>query len=177
MSDVPELTGERVALRPPESGDKAARLALGRDPEIVRMFGGDPRNLAPLVEAEVDAWFHSTTVDGLAWSIDFGGAWIGICRLHSFVASGGRASYAIGIFDPTLLGKGLGTEATRLVLAYAFDELGLRRVEARVLAYNNRAIAAYYKCGFRQERIDYRSALVGDRWEDDLIMVATPTLV
>jgi hypothetical protein len=54
MELAPLLRGERVTLRPPRETDKAERLALGRDPEIVRMFGGDWRNLAPLTVEEVE---------------------------------------------------------------------------------------------------------------------------
>ena len=39
------------------------------------------------------------------------------------------------------LGHGLGTEATRLVLTYGFAVLGLHRVTARVLSFNERALA------------------------------------
>lgn len=63
-----------------------------------------------------------------------------------------RARYAVGIYNPELLGKGLGTEVTMAVLRYAFEVLGLHRVDLRVLEYNKRAIACYQKCGFVHDR-------------------------
>jgi len=50
-----------------------------------------------------------------------------------------------------LLGQGLGTEVTRVVLDFAFGPLALHRVGLRVLAYNRRAIGCYEKCGFQEE--------------------------
>ena len=44
--------------------------------------------------------------------------------------------------------RGLGTEALRLALRYAFDDLELHKVYLRVLEYNHRARRAYEKCGF-----------------------------
>ncbi len=48
-------------------------------------------------------------------------------------------------------GKGLGTEATMLVLQYGFDELDLRRIRLEVLPSNARAIRSYEKAGFVAE--------------------------
>ena len=47
-------------------------------------------------------------------------------------------------------GKGYGTEATRLVLDYAFSGLGLHNVMLNVFASNERAIRAYTRAGFRE---------------------------
>jgi hypothetical protein len=39
--NLPVLTGERVALRRPREEDFEARLTLGTDAEMVRMYGGN----------------------------------------------------------------------------------------------------------------------------------------
>lgn len=59
---------------------------------------------------------------------------------------------------------------TRLVLRYAFEDLGLHRVDLRVLEYNDRAIAVYEKCGFVREGVERESANVAGKWHSDLIM-------
>jgi RimJ/RimL family protein N-acetyltransferase len=46
--------------------------------------------------------------------------------------------------------KGYGTEATALVLDYAFTALGLHNVMLRAYAYNQAGIRAYQKAGFRE---------------------------
>ena len=77
---------------------------------------------------------------------------------------------AVGIFDPTLLGQGLGSEAILLVLRHAFAELKLHRIGVRVLGYNRRAIRAYEKCGFAVEGREREAAFVNGAWHDDIIM-------
>lgn len=47
-------------------------------------------------------------------------------------------------------GKGIGTEATRLTLDYAFHITNLACVYLSVLARNTRAIASYERAGFRK---------------------------
>jgi RimJ/RimL family protein N-acetyltransferase len=76
---------------------------------------------------------------------------IGIISLWGFQWTHGEAGVAIGLGDPDTWGKGYGTEAMRLVLRYAFDELNLHRVFLWVFAYNERAIRSYEKTGFKRE--------------------------
>lgn len=93
------------------------------------------------------------TLHPCQWVIEFAGRCIGEARL-TVDAKNRRARYAIGIFDTTKLGMGLGTEATRMVLRYAFEVLKLHRVDLRVLEYNRRAIRCYEKCGFVKEGVE-----------------------
>jgi RimJ/RimL family protein N-acetyltransferase len=60
--------------------------------------------------------------------------------------------------------RGLGTEALRLSLRYAFDDLGLHKVYLRVLEYNHRARRAYEKCGFVIEGFLREEMRVGGTW-------------
>ena len=47
--------------------------------------------------------------------------------------------------------RGLGTEAIRILLEYAFEDLGLNRVGLSVFEFNETAIHAYEKLGFKRE--------------------------
>jgi RimJ/RimL family protein N-acetyltransferase len=58
------------------------------------------------------------------------------------------AQLRITLGDTSSHGKGYGTEATQLLLRYAFDEMGLQSVWLRVLSDNTRAIRVYEKNGF-----------------------------
>lgn len=77
---------------------------------------------------------------------------------------------AIGIFDRSLLGRGFGSEAIRVLLTHAFGPMGLHRIGIRVLSYNERAIAAYEKCGFVEEGREREAAFVNGTWHDDVMM-------
>lgn len=167
--DLPTLSASGLVLRLPREDDVAARLALGRDPDIQRMYGASRSEIAPLTEAGARRWVESIARHGHAWIIDAGGL-VGHIRLDRIDARDRRASLAIGIDDPARLGKGIGTAALRLVRDYAFGPLGLHRLSLRVLADNERAIRAYRRCGFRIEGRERESALIDGHWHDDLIM-------
>lgn len=80
------------------------------------------------------------------------------------------ASYSVGLFVAALRGRGLGREATRVVLAWGFDVLGLHRIQLEVLASNGRAISCYLACGFRQEGVRREAELYPDGWKDFILM-------
>ena len=101
---------------------------------------------------------------------DLNDDFVGLVRLSPIDVKARTATFAIAIFDPDRLGQGLGTEATKLVIAYGFEQLGLDRIDLKVLADNLRAIAAYEKAGFVTERRIERAIKRGDDYIDDLVM-------
>jgi ribosomal-protein-alanine N-acetyltransferase len=58
------------------------------------------------------------------------------------------ATLGLVIGDKRFHGQGLGEEAARLCLRYAFERLGLRKVSLGVLASNTRAFQLYRRLGF-----------------------------
>lgn len=152
---VPVLTGPRATLRPAVPEDAASARRLGLYPEIVRLFGEQPepewRELTP-TEADELARSLAPSSRRVNWIVDVGQGFVGTARLHSFDDEDGCAAYAIGLLDPAILGRGLGTEITHLVSAYAFHGLSLEALMVRVLECNARAIACYARCGFVELR-------------------------
>jgi RimJ/RimL family protein N-acetyltransferase len=166
----PTLTDGPVCLRPPKAEDAAARFKLGNDPDIHHMFGADPATVPPITKAHASSWLHAQEVEPLAWVIDYRRRMIGALRLHTLNHHDRRASLAIGILNPKLLGKGIGTRAIHLIVSHAFGTMALHRLTLRVIEYNARAIAAYEKVGFVTEGREREAARVGDAWFDDVTM-------
>lgn len=165
----PILVGERLTLRAPCRSDIDDRLAIGRHPQIQRMYGVEPDGRA-LTREEAEAWLARLIDHPWAWVIEHEARAVGELRLDGINTHDRRASLAIGINDPALLGQGLGTEALLLAIGYAFGPLGLHRLSVRVVEYNTRAIRAYRKCGFVLEGRERQAAQVGRQRYDDLIM-------
>jgi diamine N-acetyltransferase len=63
---------------------------------------------------------------------------------------GVRTAEFVIMLGPEARGRGLGREATRLTLDYAFHVTNLRMVWLKVLAPNAAAVAAYARAGFRK---------------------------
>jgi len=164
----PTLQGTRVVLRAPRDADRADRLSAGRDPEFRRLVGGVGPDHGPLTRADVDRWYDDLVSQPYAWVVEFEGHCVGVARLHHVDAATGTARYAVGLFQPQHRGHGLGQEITRLVLDYAFASLALRRVDLRVLDFNERAIACYRKCGFAE--VGREAVQLGETSASDVVM-------
>jgi RimJ/RimL family protein N-acetyltransferase len=78
--------------------------------------------------------------------------------------------FGIAIGDRNYWGKGFGTEATRLMLCFAFTELNLRRLTLGADATNSRAIRSYEKSGFRHEGVSRGETLREGRRVDSIFM-------
>jgi RimJ/RimL family protein N-acetyltransferase len=75
---------------------------------------------------------------------------IGTTALHQVDHYNRTATFGIVIGEKDCWGKGYGTEATRLMLDYAFTGLGLHNVMLQVFANNERGLRAYRRAGFRE---------------------------
>ena len=70
-------------------------------------------------------------------------------------------------------GRGYATEAVRLGVRHAFEELGLHRVQANVMTSNPRSARVLEKAGFRKEGHALRYLQIAGRWEDHDIYAIT----
>jgi RimJ/RimL family protein N-acetyltransferase len=90
---------------------------------------------------------------------------VGTCALMDVSYRHARATF--GILLGERRGQGLGTDATRLALDWAFNVLGLRNVLLTVMPWNTAAIHVYEKVGFRHVGRRRDALLVhGRRWDE-----------
>ena len=68
------------------------------------------------------------------------------------------------------IGRGYGSDATRVMVGYGFREMGLHRIQLSVAAFNLAGIRAYEKAGFVEEGRHRESVLHDGRWYDDVLM-------
>jgi RimJ/RimL family protein N-acetyltransferase len=91
---------------------------------------------------------------------------IGFARLYWIEWSNGTGNIQLGIGNPGDWGRGYGSEAVRMLLRFAFDELNLFRLMAVIPEYNQAARHLFEQAGFSQE-VRRRQALQRDgrRWD------------
>jgi len=83
------------------------------------------------------------------------------------VFRGPRESALLGYsLDQAHNGKGYTTEATKLVVNYAFEILKLHRIEAGVMPDNIGSIRVLEKAGFHKEGIAKKNVKINGSWED-----------
>jgi RimJ/RimL family protein N-acetyltransferase len=165
----PTLTGERVLLRPVTVDDVPGLAEMLADPEGGRLTGTH----ATFTDDQLQAWYatrgdQSDRLD-LAVVDKATGAYAGEVVLNDLDEINLACGFRISL-GPAARGRGLGTEATRLIVGYAIEEVGLHRVELEVYGFNPRAQAVYERVGFVREGVR-RDALCWDgRWVDAIMM-------
>ena len=97
---------------------------------------------------------------------------IGTAGLFEIGHINGTAEFAIVIGERR--GQGLGTEATRLMLDFAFHVLKLRNVLLQVLEWNVGGLTAYERAGFRRVGVRRGAVISRGRPTDLVIMDAVP---
>ncbi|OLO25256.1 hypothetical protein BTR23_25045 [Alkalihalophilus pseudofirmus] len=66
--------------------------------------------------------------------------------------------------------RGLGTEATQLMVDYVFKNTNLNQLTLSVFAFNPRAKKVYENIGFTIERIDHNELEFEEKWIDSINM-------
>ncbi|MFB7586421.1 GNAT family N-acetyltransferase [Streptomyces sp. NPDC056169] len=174
FSHKPTLTGDLVTLRPVTEDDVPALLPLYEDAEVMRLTGCHTHFEEPALRK----WYASRGAQDdrldLAVVERATGRVVGEAVLNEWDEENESCSFRI-VFVPDAVGRGLGTEATRLIVGHGFDALGLYRVHLEVYAFNPRARRAYEKAGFTAEGV-LRGALLwqGERVDATVMSILAP---
>lgn len=80
------------------------------------------------------------------------------------------ATLFVGIGERHLWGKGLGTEATRLICEYGFFFRNLYSIKVEVNGYNHRAVRIYERLGFKPAGRVRGVIMLNGRRYDQIIM-------
>jgi diamine N-acetyltransferase len=189
--DVSAQSGHRdrtgPAERPPLNvvGEKVALGPLRRDliPLYQQWFNSFEllrtldRQLKPVSLDQVERWFEARATSAqigsvVVFTIYERGTWrpIGNTALESINLRDRTAEFGVFIGESDLRGSGYGSEATRLMLDYAFTGLGLQNVMLRVWEYNLAGIRVYEKAGFREFGRRSRAHMMNGEWWDDIYM-------
>jgi diamine N-acetyltransferase len=172
QAPIVNIVGEKVALGPLRRDLIPLWVKWLNDFEVTMMLGVvGPRPMT--VEAE-EAWYERTTKDErqvhfVIYELPTMRP-IGTTGLHNVDYKDQTAEFGIFIGDKEAWGKGYGTETTRLVLEYGFSALGLHNIMLRVFSYNQRAIRAYTRAGFKLIGRWREAHRVGNRAYDEILM-------
>jgi len=95
---------------------------------------------------------------------------IGNVKLEPIDRQQKRAVFGIMIGNKKYWGKGTGTEATKLILDYAFQKLDLDEVELGVISENIRARKTFEKAGFKEVRVEREAMNHNGKLYDKVVM-------
>ncbi|MEU8753793.1 GNAT family N-acetyltransferase [Streptomyces chartreusis] len=173
MSDFsvkPVLTGDRTVLRPFSEDDAAVMAEIIEDPEVVR-FTGEASEEFPM--ERLRSWYGSRSAQNdrldLAVTDRATGELVGEVVLYEWDATARSCTFRT-LVGPRGRGRGIGTEATRLIVGHGFGQLGLHRIQLEAYGHNPRALRVYEKVGFVVEGVRREADFRDGQWRDWVMM-------
>jgi len=175
-SGLPELSRPAVTLRELRDADANTLAVLLGDPEVGRYIAAPPSSTASV--RRFIQWSRDERASGtvLCFGIVPAGldAAVGIFQIHEREAPFHTAEWGFVLGRP-YWGTGLFEQSAMLLLQFAFETLGVWRLEARAVAENARANAVLRRLGATDEGHLSRSFLLGGQYHDDVLWALLAT--
>lgn len=161
------IDGRLVSLRPVEEGDLEFLTTLANDPHVRGMVVGWDW---PVAISRQQDWLAGVAKDPRSVRLTIldklSKSPIGLTGLWEIDWHNESAITAIKLM-PGIAPNGAGSDAIMLVNAWAFYEVGLRRLHSTILDFNGPSIGAYVRrCGWRIEGRERESVFRRGEWCD-----------
>jgi RimJ/RimL family protein N-acetyltransferase len=167
------LETERLLLRPFASDDFEALFSMHSHPEVARYLYWDARTkeeARAVLERKMQARAIKSAGDALvlAGVKKESGELIGDFNLvwHGSEHAQGEIGF---IVHPDHQGHGYATEAARVLLRLAFEEMRLHRVVGRLDARNSASARVLDRLGLRREAHLIENEFVKGEWQSELV--------
>ena len=151
---LPVLTGSHVTLRDLRPADAPALLQLLTTEEVTRFISPPPTTVEGF--ERFIAWANAQRAAGqyLCFAVvpHGGETAIGIIQVRQLTQGCETAEWGF-VLGQAFWGTGLFAEAAELVLEFAFETVGVHRLEARAAVVNGRGNGALQKLGARREAV------------------------
>lgn len=171
-SGLPTLCGSKITLRELRTADAASLFAAMSEEEVQRFISPPPATIEGF--ERFIAWAQRARAAGhyVSFAIVPRGSdtAIGLFQLRSLEADFGIAEWGFAMASD-FWGTGIFVDAAQLVAGFAFDVLGVHRLEARAAVRNGRGNGAIRKLGAVQEGVLRRSFLRNGEYLDQILWV------
>jgi [ribosomal protein S5]-alanine N-acetyltransferase len=167
---LPMLRGARVMLRELHTSDAPALFAMLSTEEVARFISPPPVNVEGFERFIAWANRHRDAGTYACFAVTLRGfeTAIGIFQLRQCGADFRTAEWGFAIGSP-FWGTGVFQEGASLLLDFAFDTVGVHRLEARAAVTNGRGNGALRKVGAVREAILRKSFLRNGEWVDQAL--------
>jgi RimJ/RimL family protein N-acetyltransferase len=167
---LPTLSGRQVILRELRTSDAMSLFALLTTEEVARFISPPPSTVEGF--EKFIAWTHRQRTAGTyaCFAVTLKGfdTAIGIFQVRETEPGFGTAEWGFALGSP-FWGTGVFQDGAALVLEFAFETLGVHRLEARAAVRNGRGNGALVKIGAVQEGVLRKSFLRNGEYLDQVL--------
>ncbi|MCL2018274.1 MAG: GNAT family N-acetyltransferase [Oscillospiraceae bacterium] len=173
MKYFKKIVGERVYLSPYSTDDIEIFTKWLNDRAVTDGLGDSAMQFNLLNEKE---WMEGILKKGehsYAIVMDRTDEVVGSIGLFEVKNTHGTATVGLFIGEATNRGKGLGTEAMKLMVGYAFDVLNFQNIMLNVFEFNKGAYKSYLKVGFKEFGRRRKAVYLDNKRHDIIFMDIT----
>jgi diamine N-acetyltransferase len=166
------LRGQKVQLRPVKRSDVDYFLVWFNDPEVIQYLNMYLPMTEMYEENYIQEFYKDYTKVRLVIEAVEGQSVkpIGSIGLDSINPKDHNATFGIAIGEKDYWSKGYGTEATRLLVNYGFEQLNLHRINSSVFSFNERSLRMHKKVGFKEEGRQREYVFKNGRYHDHILL-------
>ena len=168
------IQGKNVYLSAIEQEDLNLLQKWSNDPEIQYWLGGwhFPVNKNDTQKWHLNLSANSTNQRFSIFTKDLG--LIGTANLVEIDWKNKNAFHGMLLGDKDIRGKGYGVGTVMAIMKYAFEELGLNRLDGSIIEYNKASVRLYIeKCGWKEEGRQRNWYYRKNRYWDKIILGIT----
>jgi RimJ/RimL family protein N-acetyltransferase len=168
------IRGKKLILRAIEEQDLQHLHKWSNDPEINYMLGGwhFPSSLK-----DQTSWYNSLSMnsDNQRFAIETNEMeLIGMANLVDINWKDRNAFHGMLLGDVNTRGKGYGVDTIMAITRFAFEELGLMRLNTTIIANNEASMRVYLdKCGWVREGVRRKYYFRKNQWWDQVVVGIT----
>jgi len=167
---LPTLCGTKLTLRDLRLSDAPSLLAMLAVDEVARFISPPPTTIEGF--ERFIAWTHRERAAGnyICFAVVPEGTdtAVGLFQVRQLEPGFGTAEWGFAIGSP-YWGSGIFLEGAKLVVNFAFDVIGVHRLEARAAVRNGRGNGALRKLGAVQEGVLRKSFLRNGEYLDQVL--------
>ena len=167
---LPVLMGQAVTLREMRASDALSLFALLTTEEVARFISPPPSSVEGF--EKFIAWAARQRAVGayvcFAVTLDASDTAVGIFQIRATEPGFGTAEWGFALGSP-FWGRGIFQEGAALVMEFAFETIGVHRLEARAAVKNGRGNGALRKIGAVQEGILRKAFLRNGEYLDQML--------
>jgi RimJ/RimL family protein N-acetyltransferase len=172
-TEVPTLQYGLITLRKPEERDIVPLFEGVQDP-LIPKYTRIPANYQM---ANAEHYVRERSPNGftmrteLQLVLEYDGKFAGALSFHTLVLEEEKAEIGYWL-TADVRGKGIATQATKLLTEYGFERIGFHRIEALVVESNVPSLKVLSNAGYKQEGVLRDKSCCDDGTRENMVMFA-----
>ncbi len=168
LDDTKGLSAERIYEK---ASERMASKDYKKSVEYLKKLESRYPNSKYGAQAKLDMAYAYYKQQELQLALEYDGKFAGALSFHTLNLEEAKAEIGYWV-TADIRGKGIATQATKLLTEYGFETIGFHRIEALVVESNKPSLKVLSNAGYQQEGVLRDACCQDDGTRENMIMFA-----